>query len=209
MLSIDTIKNRINLLYNSNSGLHIPIRHILLSVDDNTIYIYNLINDLTIYLNKSTNQSYELLEIADIFNIIYLANKTIYNLPDLLNNKFINNKPNTHLIFGEDMTLLSCLGMSIDSGYELVYFIKKYYPEKLHIIRNINKIYENDSNSYELDINIFTNNKYEIKQNYNNQNNILIKMIYKFMGYFYELNDDDYKKLMDMYTNNKSNHYFN
>ena len=81
-LSIDIINNRTSQLYNDNTiGIFGVVKHMInMNLDNNSLIIYNLVNNLTIDLNKKKNRNYDLLEIADIFNIIYTSNKTIFNL---------------------------------------------------------------------------------------------------------------------------------
>jgi hypothetical protein len=174
MITFETINIRIHALYTkSDSGLHVVIKNILDLVDINSFEIYNLVNLLNNIFNKKYNKNYSLIELGDIFNVIYSSNRALFNLPPLLNNKFVNHKPCSYTIFGEDLTLLSCMAMNVDATNELIQFILNYYPEKKNIIPQITSI------DFNYDINIFTKNKDEIQNNFKKFYNLLIKISHK------------------------------
>lgn len=190
-ISFSYIKERIDKLYKTNTnGLTLIISDILTHYDQKVFNIYNLVNELNVYFNHKYDKTYNLLEFADIISVIYLSNKTLYNLPMLLNNDYINNKPSTHLIFGEDTVLLAIISMGIDSISELTNFINKYYPEKRNII---SKFIIKDYYVF----NIFTEDKNDILINYNNDYKQLIEQIFYLFGIFYDLNENDLNNLLN------------
>jgi len=86
----------------------------------------------------------------------------------------------------------------MDSGNEMIRFIKKYYPEKISII---NKIFRDNIEDDDKNIQIFTKNKNEIENNLQLEFRLLLKSIYKFFGYFYELNNEEFNELMESFNN--------
>ena len=63
--------------------------------------------------------------------IQYCSIRCIYDFPDLSNKNYRNNRPSSHIVFGEDKTLLGALSIQIDCINAFLHFINDNYPNKI------------------------------------------------------------------------------
>lgn len=106
-------------------------------------------------LYNSVLQHPTIFFLADLFSMVYLSLRNIYDLSSLSNIKYRNNKPTTNSIYGEDICILGSMSLLVETTNELLKVFSKQYPEKidllLYIIQTLNTI----------DINPFTKNNLE------------------------------------------------
>lgn len=96
---------------------------------------------------------------ADIFSLIYLSIRNVYDLPYLHNIKYRNKKPSTTSIFGENLSILSSLTLIIETISELFKMDQTIYANNQDLIPTIMVSLSN------FDINPFHNNNLEFITN--------------------------------------------
>jgi len=74
---------------------------------------------------------------ADIFSLIYLSLRNIYDLPCLDNVRYRNKKPSTSSIFGENLSILSSLTLIIETINEILKIDRSIYENNEDVILNI------------------------------------------------------------------------
>lgn len=74
---------------------------------------------------------------ADIFSLIYLSIRNVYDLPYLKNIKYRNKKPSTTSIFGENLSILSSLTLIIETISELFKMDGALYQNNQDLIQKI------------------------------------------------------------------------
>jgi hypothetical protein len=109
---------------------------------------------------------------ADIFSLIYLSIRNVYDLPYLHNIKYRNKKPSTTTIFGENLSILSSITLIIETISELFKLDQTMYENNQDLIPTIMGSLSN------FDINPFqTNNLEQITHKMLEEYNKIIKEI--------------------------------
>ncbi len=124
--------------YQDTSPMNIIISNILSEKDDFLIKLYELSSE---YEKINNNIKY----LTDIVAIQYCSVRCVYDMPDLCNIKYRNNRSTTCLLFGEDATLLSSLVIQVDCINALLHYLNDYYPNKIENAQQfLDKIFKID-----------------------------------------------------------------
>lgn len=110
--------------YKDNTPINLIINNIISENDDFLVKLYELSSEYEIINN---NIKY----LTDIVAIQYCAIRCVYDMPDLCNIKYRNNRATTNVIFGEDATLLSSMIIHVDSINALLHYLNDHYPNKI------------------------------------------------------------------------------
>jgi len=124
----EIIKQRLNNYFNSfeKHPFHLSMVSI---IDEPDPFVYQFYCEIINFPNKFV--------FADIFSLIYLSLRNIYDLPYLNNVRYRNKKPSTSCIFGENLSILSSLTLIIETINEILKIDKSIYENNENIILNI------------------------------------------------------------------------
>ena len=93
--------------------------------------------------------------LADLFSMVYLSLRNIYDLPSLFNIKYRQSKPTTISIYGEDVCILGSMSLLVETTNELLKAFSKHYPDRidllLYTIQTLNNIHINPFTKNNLD----------------------------------------------------------
>jgi hypothetical protein len=157
--------------YSDNTPINLIITNIINESDDFLILLYEHSKE---YEKKDKNIRF----LTDIIAIQYCSIRCIYDMPDLCNIHFRNNRPTTNHIFGEDKTILASMIIQVDCLNAILHFLNDYYPNKVaDASKFIDKILNLDN-----DIELLLNSSYENLQIYKNKILELYKELFVFLN---------------------------
>jgi hypothetical protein len=75
--------------------------------------------------------------LADIFSMLYLSIRNIYDLPCLNNVKYREKKPTAISVYGESISILGSVSLIIESTNELLKIMTNHFPNLIEMLPEI------------------------------------------------------------------------
>jgi hypothetical protein len=98
-------------------------------IDEPDPFVFQFYHEIITFPNKFV--------FADIFSLVYLSLRNIYDLPYLDNVLYRNKKPSTISIFGENLSILSSLTLIIETINAILNIDKALYENNEDILLDI------------------------------------------------------------------------